>query len=161
MTTMWKPVLEGVYEVSSLGDVRRVSTGRLLRQQWKDGYRSVTLSTGGFVRRYYAHRLVAEGFLGPSLLGHIVNHKDGVRSNNTWTNLEYTTPQQNSQRAGANGQLRQGEKHPHAKVTADDVRAMREAVKLGASQKSQCEKYGLTPCTVNYIVRGITWKSVK
>lgn len=164
---LWKPVLDGFYEVSALGDVRRGRKGKsttadqLLKQQWKEGYKSVSLSVNGFVRRYYAHRLVAEAYLGPCPLGMVVNHKDGNRSNNISTNLEYVWPQQNSQRAGINGQLRQGENHSHSKVTAADVRAIREAVKNGASQASMCKKYGLTRCTISFMVRGITWKSVK
>jgi len=164
---LWRPVLDGFYEVSSLGDVRRgvegrsTTKGRLLKQQWKEGYRSVCLSVSGFVRRYYVHRLIAEAFLGPCPLGMVVNHMDGGRSHNFATNLEYVRPAQNSQRAGINGQLRQGENHPAAKVTADDVRAMREAVRNGTSQADLCRKYKLNPCTMSYIVRGITWKSVK
>lgn len=164
---MWKSVLDGVYEVSSLGDVRRgkdgrgTERGRLLKHQWKDGYRSVSLSVNGYVRRYYVHRLVAEAFLGPCPLGRIVNHKDGDRANCRATNLEYATHRQNSQRAGINGQLRQGENHPGTKLMADDVREIRRVVREGGSQASMCRKYSLNPCTVSYIVRGITWKSVK
>src|SRR5438309_1670571 len=125
---LWRPILGGVYEVSVLGDVRRVAPGRgTIRDrprkcQNKDGYRSVSLSVEGKPRRYYVHRLVAEAFLGPIPAGLIVNHKDGDRWNAALTNLEYVTHKENSILAGRAGQLAQGEQHRYAKATEEQVR---------------------------------------
>jgi hypothetical protein len=44
---------------------------------------------------HYAHVLVAAAWLGPRPDGHVVNHKDERRDNNSLTNLEYVTKSQN------------------------------------------------------------------
>lgn len=54
-------------------------------------YRDKT-APGGY-RNYYVHHLVAEVFHGESVLE--VNHKDGNKLNNHWTNLEYVTRREN------------------------------------------------------------------
>lgn len=47
----------------------------------------------------YIHGLVAEAFLGPRPEGYQVDHKDGNRSNNHISNLEYVTAKENIKRA--------------------------------------------------------------
>lgn len=89
----WRPVVgfEGHYEVSALGDVRNVKTGRtqakntmgrgyIKAEFWKDGERTQTS----------VHRVVAEAFL-PRRDGlNEVNHIDGDKTNNAAWNLEWT-----------------------------------------------------------------------
>ena len=57
---------------------------------------------------FYVHRVVAHAFLGPppSEDAWQVNHKDGNRSNNNITNLEYVTCSQNNLRSHASGTRR-------------------------------------------------------
>lgn len=92
MEEIWKDVdgYEGLYQVSSLGRVRRGS--RMLRQSNAGkGYLSVMLSMDGCTKRVYVHRLVAAAFIpNPSLLP-CVNHRDETRTNNTVGNLEWCT----------------------------------------------------------------------
>lgn len=64
------------------------------------GYRFVYLNKGGRRTKFYVHRLVMLAFFGPppvvdgvELLH--VNHKDGRRTNNALSNLEYVTPADN------------------------------------------------------------------
>lgn len=89
----WRPVVgfEGHYEVSALGDVRNVKTGRaqakntmgrgyIKAEFWRDGERTQTS----------VHRVVAEAFL-PRRDGlNEVNHIDGDKTNNAAWNLEWT-----------------------------------------------------------------------
>ena len=75
------------YEISDLGQIRS-KRGVLKPFLNPDGYPQVDL--GG--NRRTIHRLVALVFLGekpaPNL---VVNHKDGVKTNNSVANLEYVT----------------------------------------------------------------------
>lgn len=69
----------------------------------KTGYHQVSIRKtgmtgfGGFTK--YVHDLVAEQFIGPRPEGYDIDHVDGNRSNNHYTNLEYVTRQENIRRA--------------------------------------------------------------
>ena len=100
MEEIWKPVIgwEGFYEVSNLGNVRRV-TGRILKQQKiARGYMGVTLSDYKDRRksRRYVHQLVAEVFIGNPERLHDINHKNEIKDDNRVENLEYCSRVYNS-----------------------------------------------------------------
>lgn len=118
---IWKPVkgFEGKYEVSNLGQVKslartRLSKGgtiakmqeRLLSQKttW-DGYKTLNLSQDSKKKHYSVHRLVAENFIpNPDNLP-TVNHKDGDKSNNAVSNLEWASHSDQMNHAFANNLL--------------------------------------------------------
>lgn len=107
MIERWKdiPGYEGHYQVSDQGRVRSVdvlvpythwrSGARLLRlkrgkilpqQKINSGYLIVHLNKGGQRKAKTVHRLVACAFVpGPRLAE--VNHNNGVKTENVWTNL--------------------------------------------------------------------------
>lgn len=69
----------------------------------KDGYRTVTLSREGIGKIYRIHRLIAQTFIpNPNNLP-CVNHKDGNKSNNHPSNLEWCTYSYNTNHAYSNG----------------------------------------------------------
>lgn len=90
------------YEVSNLGRIRRATpgnktyVGKILKdQKVSSGYRAIRLTMLGKQRQFYIHRLVAIEFIGEIPHGHEVNHKDGDKTNNAVSNLEYMTRSQN------------------------------------------------------------------
>lgn len=98
----WKPVFNGAYEVSDLGNVRRavagISTfiGRPLIPNFSPGgYLQIAFSANGKTKRMYVHHLVMSAFMGDRPCGYIVNHKDLDRTNNRLENLEYITQKEN------------------------------------------------------------------
>lgn len=117
----WRAIegFDGYYEVSDRGRVRSVervverpgsSRGgltvpeRLLKLNvTPKGYFRVQLSKDGKPSNRLVHCLVAEAFIGPKPEGEQVNHKDGLKSNNQLSNLEYMTPAENMQHAYDNG----------------------------------------------------------
>ncbi len=97
MTEQWRdvPGYIGTYQVSNLGRVKRVRggsgavSGRILSPSLQNGYPAVLLSNGGKRKSHYAHRLVAEAFIGPCPEGHLVHHRDEDQANAQLANLEY------------------------------------------------------------------------
>lgn len=110
MTYIWKDVLgyEGLYEVSDDGQVKALSrvNSRGNRRKEKlmalhndtDGYFRVRLTDKDGVRRTCKmHRVVAQAFIpNPNDLPE-VNHKDGDKTNNLVSNLEWSTRSANVQ----------------------------------------------------------------
>jgi hypothetical protein len=104
----WRPVrgFEALYLVSSLGEVYSTRRGKLksLALHPKTGYLMVILSAG--VNKY-PHRLVCEAFHSDSEFdGAQVNHKDGIKTNNHFENLEWVTRSRNIIHGFENGLIK-------------------------------------------------------
>lgn len=79
-----------LYEVSSLGRVRRVGKMRAMKQRIAaNGYPQVTLSLHNRLVTRYVHTLVAESFIGQQPINHYVSHLDGNKVDNRPENLAY------------------------------------------------------------------------
>ena len=94
----WKdvPGYNGRYQVSDQGRVRNTKSGRMLKSHTQGrGYMQAMLSKDG--RRSYplVHRLVAQAFIpNPGNKPHI-NHKNGIKTDNDASNLEWCTMSEN------------------------------------------------------------------
>jgi hypothetical protein len=94
---------------------------KLLKPAKTNGYWRVGLSVNHKINNCYVHRLLAEAFIPNPDNKPEVNHKDGVKTNCTIFNLEWSTYSENNQHAYdtelRNGSLigRFGIKHPKSK----------------------------------------------
>lgn len=112
----WKPIkgTDYLYWVSEYGNVYRASfckiykKGSCKRREFKGKILKVNLAGLGYKTSWvddkavYHHRLVAEHFLDTEP-NECVNHIDGNKSNNHYTNLEWCTFKQNGEHASKNG----------------------------------------------------------
>ena len=89
--TIWKTIdgYEGMYEVSSTGEVRNRKGEKLKPSITSTGYPHVSLCRQGERKSKNIHRLVAEAFIPNPNNYPIVNHKDENRANNNIDNLEW------------------------------------------------------------------------
>lgn len=92
------------YSVSSSGNVRNDSTGRM-KELFVDtkGYLSVDLYSHGERKRFRVSRLVGEAFIDNPESKPQINHIDGNKLNNSVSNLEWVTAQENVRHAFDNG----------------------------------------------------------
>lgn len=129
-TEEWRdiPAYKGVYQISSLGGVRRIlsryghPTSRIMKPSLStSGYFRVVIEHAGLRKSIEIHRLLALAFLEPmSEPGMMVNHIDGVRTNNALSNLEWVTAQGNTRHA-----LNAGRLVSKRKLAEDQVRSIR------------------------------------
>ena len=94
-----------VYQVS-WGNVRNANGYILTPYENKKGYLKIGLFQNGKLYKRRVNRLVAQAFISnPDNLPQ-VNHKDGNKKNNSYTNLEWVTNEENREHAK---RLRQGD----------------------------------------------------
>ncbi len=160
MTEIWHPCagFETHYEVSSLGRVRsiarhvphhkggfRLSPARVLRQAISgSGYALVSFCVDGVKSNQSVHRLVARAFISNEANKPQVNHKNGVKTDNFVSNLEWVTASENglhSYRTLGNvshGGQGFGAEHSNVKpVLATNVDSGKAVLLLGTRQKKE------------------------
>lgn len=179
----WAPVpgYEGYYEVSSRGRVRSlarrvpnrhgtttVRRGRVLKAS-SNPYPRVVLSADGVTVNRTVHSLVAEAFIGPAP-GEVgrgpgqwqVNHRNGVHDDNRAENLEWSTGQGNIDHAVEHGLKARGVRVNTAKLTPDDVQAIRrEHAEDRTSYSALGRRYGVSDVAIRSIVLRESWKHVE
>lgn len=163
---IWKTIaIAPDYAVSDHGRVQRITVthpnakpGHIRKQLWRGGYLSVSFYMNGKQVSHSVHHLVAAAFLPerPTPL-HIIAHNDGDASNNRADNLRWATPAENTADRKRHGTMLYGETHAIAKLTEDDIRAIR------ASKETQVEcarRFGTTQANVSLIRRREAWTHV-
>lgn len=134
MKEIWKPIdgYEGLYEVSNLGNVRKLrfinnrtnknKVFEIAPQHNGKGYLKVALYIEGTCKQKLVHRLVAEAFI-PRIKGReFVNHIDGNKENNAVSNLEWCTRSENMIHAYRVGLATPSAKGKYGKDNAKSIR---------------------------------------
>lgn len=152
------------YLVSREGQIfSTIRAGRFLRQTESNvGYLYVSLMAEGASEpvKVLVHRIVAKAFCDGD--GEVVNHLDGNKKNNRAENLEWCSYADNNDHARDAGLVRNfGSKHYAAKLSADDVLAIRARAARGEMHRLIAADYGLIRQTVQQIASGKRWKRVR
>lgn len=144
------------YEASSLGRIRNVgrkSSKPFLKSRIAtNGYLVVGLSSPVPV-----HQLIAEAFIGVRPDGMVVNHKNGLKTDNRPENLEYVTVAENNRHAFRTG-LRSnpsGDAAFAAKYRFEQLSEMRSMRSNGAKLNEICRRFGASKSYVSEVVRGL------
>lgn len=160
---VWLPVrgYEGVYEVSNLGNVRRISTGRnLVPAAGPTGYLRVSLSNGS-ARNYYVHRIVLEAFCGPQPFeGAQTAHNDGNTQNNRLANLRWASPKENQADVERHGRRCRGSRVFGAKLSEDRVRGIRRRIESGERNPDIARAFNVSVSTIHLIRHNRIWSHV-
>ena len=191
----WKDVVgfEGLYEVSDWGRIR--SKDRVVSRGWGTmrlrsrilksfscngsyGHQAVKLyspnSPNGKSVSKTVHRIVLTAFVGEPGIDQNTGkprqcrHLDGDPSNNHISNLVWGTSQENMRDRDDHGRTRRGEEAGRTKLTADQVREIRELLKqLPEGRKPKKGEvsmnkigimFGVDVATIRDIRIGRTWK---
>jgi hypothetical protein len=191
---IWKPLdfTGNNYEVSSEGRVRSVfkiiirKTGnkhtrksKVLRPSiTKKGYHQVALSFNDKLVAIRVHRLVAHAFIpNPESKEH-VNHKNGIKTDNSVENLEWATHKENVAHAIDNGlfimkadqagrdrsinkTIKKGSLNGFSKLTEDKVREIRQKyIPRVYTREQLATEYNVTISAIKDVLIRKSWKHV-
>ena len=174
------PEFEGIYHVSSHGNVRRASSGphtrpgKVLKPTQSigsGGYYRISLYNNGAKRIVFIHRLVLLAFVGPRPDDKECLHIDGNKLNNRLDNLRYGTHRENMQDRIRHGRRFQpdnrGERCGAAKLKNADIHAIRYLLHHGIHpsgrrlfQREIAGMFGVERKVISDIKNGKTWRSV-
>ena len=171
---IWKyiPGYKNLYSVSEFGHIRRDKNGRgickagkiLAQSKNKKGYFQIGICKNKRKKTFFISRIVALAFFGKCPKNYSVNHKDTIKSNNHFSNLEYVTHQENMRHAFKNGCFKEkpkGSHHINSKVSEEQVINMRKEYKTTiSSTRKLAKKYGLCKSNITSILKRHTWKHV-
>ena len=87
-----------LYDCSTYGRIRRTKTGKIIKSSVRNGYPCITLSNGNKIT-ISVHRIIALTFLDNPNNYPVVNHKNGNRTDNNVSNLEWCSYKENTSHA--------------------------------------------------------------
>lgn len=153
-----------MYSVTNKGRVYNEKRGKFLKPSVNSSnYKKVVLNG----KNLYVHRLVAEAFCdNPDNLCE-VNHKDGNKWNNNYTNLEWVTKSENAQHAFDMG-LRTISGYTRYKVSKSthrftdyEIDEIRKMYYDGMSKQEIADKIGCCSSVICNILNGQTYREIE
>jgi hypothetical protein len=172
---IWRPVIGyselAHVEVSTLGRVRtldrhapscrvhqpaQLRRGRLI-SPWigKNGYRYVQIKVGAKRSKYLVHRLVGLSFVLGYFDGATIDHINGDKLDNRPENLRWVSRGRNTALQWQTGLVNiRGERHPSAKLTDEQTRAVPILVRGGMSQSAVARMFGVSASLIYKIMSG-------
>lgn len=187
---VWKDVagFEGFYKVSENGDIlslARVDTyinqGTLVKRNRSEKMLTHKVSRTGYATYHLrdatrdieswpsAHRLVAIAFIPNIDNKPYINHKDGDKLNNHYSNLEWCTAQENTQHAYDNGLAKSViykftkrlEDSPQTKLKNVDIPVIKQLKLGGWTYDAIAKKFGVGLSSIFKICKGQSWKTLE
>jgi hypothetical protein len=173
---MFKPIKgwEGLYSVDEDGNIyseeRMIYSGsrgkyrkaqrRILKPNLFSRYLFVILRESPRHKMVYIHQIVANTFVPNTENKPEVNHIDGNKWNNHASNLEWVTKSENKLHSTQILKRGSGISHGMAKLSEEQVIAIRDERKLGTPFQKIADKYEIAKQTVIGICKGETWKNL-
>lgn len=162
-TELWQYVdgFDEQYKVSNFGRVLNVKNNAILKQSTNyKGYKVVSLLKDGKSKQKRVHRIVAKAFIGETDKkgANQINHKDGNKSNNHISNLEWCTPKENINHAIQTG-LWNYEKGEN-KLNEEKVKEIRRLHSEGMTYEKIAQQFNINKSTARRAGNGTTWSWV-
>lgn len=154
------PGYEGLYAATTDGKVWSTRSRKYLANTLHHtGYLIVCLSKNKGKKNLTVHKIVALTYLGESNL--IINHKNGNKTDNNVSNLEYCTHKQNNHHARAIGltKTRYGEDCGNSKFSKEEIVHIRHLFfNEGMQQFEIANKFNTTKSNIYRILSREVWR---
>lgn len=169
---LYKDILgyEGFYQISNLGNVKSLSRTILkngiypfkskdkIIKNRVNKYCYVTLCKNNTYKNFYVHRLVAQAFINNNENKLIVNHINGIKTNNRVDNLEWCTYLENTKHAILNGFINQkGINSVKSKLNEKEVLEIKQS---NLPHKELSKKYNISKSNISNIKTKRIWKHI-
>lgn len=163
MEVVWKKVpVEGFeYEINNLGEVRSLKTGRMKKIQTNTrGYATVSLWEKKNYKTVTIHRMLGLLFLPNPDNKEQINHINGIRNDNSLSNLEWVTQSENVRHAYDTGLTKHliGEDMYNARFTEEQVLDILSRAESGERICDIAKIYNCSHQTISGIKNGYNWK---
>lgn len=167
----WKPIkgFRGLYEVSNLGRVRSLDRIQYVKNRWGSETRRKrkgqllvpVLSSSGYHmvhlepktirgKKFHIHHLVLNHFDRERGLNECCNHKDGIKTNNGISNLEWVSYKYNQLHARLNGLSKTNTGKRWSRLSHQQVLEIRKLYGT-INTRDIAKKYGVSQMTISRV----------
>lgn len=162
---IWKavPEFEGLYEANQLGQIKSLpkrgfNVEKILKPQKNltTGYLYFFFKKNNKVKSINIHRIIAKLFISNPENKPCVNHRNGNKTDNHYSNLEWCTYSENTLHSYEN-QLQVklfGDDCYNVKIADKDINEIFNFIKNGKSIKEIAKQYNVHPSTISKIKHG-------
>lgn len=174
---IWKDVkgYEGIYKISNFGNVKslerlkkskgnstRVVNERILKYNTNIfGYKYVILCKESKNKCFLIHRLIGIAFIPNPENKPQINHINGIKTDNSISNLEWCTQQENSIHAFKTGLMHHnpkvGERHGRSKLTEKEVLEIRND---NRTHEKIAQSYNVSSPLISHIKQRKLWRHI-
>jgi len=176
MKEIWKAIKNyPMYEVSNKGKIRSFHntflsesglkiprTSKLTKSDSR--YYVINLYSKGRFKKFYVHSLVLKTFVGSRPKDFVCNHKDGIKTNNNLSNLEWISRSDDVNHAYRVGlqpiRNRKGRKNPRARLDDNKVKEIKGLLAKGISQTKIGRIFNVSRGCISSISIEQTWKHI-
>lgn len=148
------------YYAAAEGAVVSVKSGiaMLLQPCVRSGYEYVTLCRPGLTEKIAVHAAVLAAFFGPRADGQAARHLNGDPRDNAIGNLRWGSEKANARDAMLHGRSPRGAANGKARISEDDVHAIRARYDNGEQPAVIAKYYPISRDAASAIGRRASWK---
>lgn len=155
-------IVDTNYFITSEGKVLNHKLEERKLKLTQTGYLEISLKMNSTnkIKWYRVHRLVAQTFIKNSENKPFVNHKDGNKTNNNVSNLEWVTHQENMEHAKNFSLVHRAEKNHKSIHTTEQVEEICKLLELGYRNSDIAKTLGVKLHNVSLIKTGVCWRHI-